>query len=71
VSPPGRPLADRLRAHVRVLREGWLQMVGIPDYERYLAHRAAHHPQEDVLSRRAFFAQAIDRKYGRSGPRCC
>jgi len=24
-----------------------------------------------VLSRRDFFAQAIDRKYGKNGPRCC
>ena len=46
-------------------------MFGIPDYERYLAHMAAHHPGEPLLSRRDFFAQAIDRKYGKSGPRCC
>ena len=60
-----------LRARARLVRQGWLQVFGIPDYERYLAHRAAHHPGEAVLSRRDFFAQAIDRKYCRSGPRCC
>jgi uncharacterized short protein YbdD (DUF466 family) len=67
----GETLAARLRARAHALRAGWLQMVGIPDYERYLAHRAAHHPDEPVLSRREFFAQAIDRKYCKSGPRCC
>ena len=61
----------RLRAHARIARKGWLQVFGIPDYERYLDHRALHHPDEPVLSRREFFAQAIDRKYCRSGPRCC
>jgi putative selenoprotein len=42
----------------------------IPDYERYLAHVAEHHAGESVLSRRDFFIRSIDRKYGRSGPRC-
>jgi uncharacterized short protein YbdD (DUF466 family) len=67
----GGVLAARVRAHARVIRKGWLQIFGIPDYERYLDHRAMHHPDEPVLSRREFFAQAIDRKYCRGGPRCC
>jgi uncharacterized short protein YbdD (DUF466 family) len=44
---------------------------GIPDYDAYLAHAAARHPGMPVLSRRDFFAQAIDRKYAKNGPRCC
>jgi uncharacterized short protein YbdD (DUF466 family) len=47
------------------------QLFGIPDYERYLAHAAERHPDAPVLSRRDFCAQAIERKYGKSGPRCC
>jgi uncharacterized short protein YbdD (DUF466 family) len=47
------------------------QLFGIPDYERYIAHAAAHHPDAPALSRREFCAQAIERKYGKSGPRCC
>lgn len=53
------------------VRQVCRQLFGIPDYERYLAHAAAHHPGEPVLSRREFYAQAIERKYGKSGPRCC
>jgi uncharacterized short protein YbdD (DUF466 family) len=53
------------------VRQAWNQVVGIPDYERYLAHHAEHHPGEPALSREAFVAQAIDRKYCRNGPRCC
>ena len=47
------------------------QLFGIPDYARYLTHAAEHHPGAPVLSRRDFCAQAIERKYGKSGPRCC
>jgi uncharacterized short protein YbdD (DUF466 family) len=47
------------------------QLFGIPDYERYLEHAATHHPSAPVLSRREFYAQAIEHKYGKRGPRCC
>ncbi len=57
------------RAHG--IRQICRQLFGIPDYERYLAHAAEHHPDAPVLSRRDFCAQAIERKYGKSGPRCC
>ena len=60
-------LSDRLAS----LRRAYLQVIGIPDYESYLAHMAQHHPGEPPLSRGEFCARAIDRKYGRSGPRCC
>jgi uncharacterized short protein YbdD (DUF466 family) len=56
---------------VRGIRQICRQIFGIPDYERYLEHAAAHHPGAPVLSRRDFCAQAIERKYGTSGPRCC
>ena len=55
------------RGIVRVCR----QVFGIPDYERYVAHTAARHPGAPVLSRREFCAKAIERKYGKNGPRCC
>jgi uncharacterized short protein YbdD (DUF466 family) len=58
---------DRMRGVRQVCR----QMFGIPDYERYLAHAAARHPGAPILSRRDFCARAIERKYGKSGPRCC
>lgn len=47
------------------------QVFGIPDYERYLAHAAVKHPGAPVLSREAFCIQAIERKYGKGGARCC
>jgi uncharacterized short protein YbdD (DUF466 family) len=56
---------------VRGIRQVCRQLFGIPDYERYLTHAAAHHPGAPVLSRRDFCAQAIERMYGKNGPRCC
>ena len=61
-----------LRERAMNFRSACRQVFGIPDYDRYLAHAAIWHPGEPVLARRAFFAQAIDRKYGQgAGARCC
>ena len=67
VSAPKEVASGRARGIGQICR----QLFGIPDYERYLAHAAEHHPGARVLSRRDFCAQAIERKYGKSGPRCC
>jgi uncharacterized short protein YbdD (DUF466 family) len=61
----------RLLERARALRQAYLQVFGIPDYEGYVAHMAVRHPGLPVPSRREFFAQAIDRKYAKNGPRCC
>ena len=71
-SAPGEAAAKpRPRDRLRGVRKAYLQVIGIPDYESYLAHMAERHPTERVLSRQEFCARAIDRKYGKGGPRCC
>ena len=72
--PPGLSTpsaAPTLQERGRALRQACRQVFGIPDYDRYLAHQAEHHPGEPLLSRREFYAQSIERKYGKGGPRCC
>jgi uncharacterized short protein YbdD (DUF466 family) len=64
-------LGTRLSVLARTMRGACAQMFGIPDYERYIEHMALRHPCDQVLSRREFFICSIDRKYSRSGPRCC
>jgi uncharacterized short protein YbdD (DUF466 family) len=64
-------LRSGLTETVGQVRRAYLQIFGIPDYERYLAHVAAHHPGEAPLSRRDFSARAIEHKYSRAGPKCC
>ena len=60
-----------LRERARYLCSACRQVFGMPDYERYLTHAAARHPGGPVLTRSDFFVQAIERKYGKGGARCC
>ena len=60
-----------LRDRVRYLCAACRQVFGMPDYERYLVHAGKVHPGAPVLTRGDFFAQAIERKYGKGGMRCC
>jgi uncharacterized short protein YbdD (DUF466 family) len=46
-------------------------VLGVPDYERYLAHVRVHHPDETPLSREEFFARRQTDRYERPGSRCC
>ena len=60
-----------LRERARNLCSACRQVFGMPDYERYLTHAAERHPGSPVLTRSDFFVQAIERKYGKGGARCC
>jgi uncharacterized short protein YbdD (DUF466 family) len=71
IQPGADAPPTRLSDIARTLHRAYLQVFGIPDYERYVSHIASHHPGDPVLSRREFCARAIDRKYARNGPRCC
>jgi uncharacterized short protein YbdD (DUF466 family) len=57
----------KLRRALRVLR----QVVGAPDYERYLEHQARCHPGAAPLSRRAFYADFVSWRFGPGPTRCC
>jgi len=70
--PPLRMTAQGgLRGRVRSLCTACRQVFGMPDYERYLTHAAERHPGAPVLTRNDYFVQAIERKYGKGGMRCC
>lgn len=45
-------------------------MVGVPDYEAYLAHRREAHPGEPAMSRAEFHRERTERRYG-GVSRCC
>ena len=47
------------------------RIIGAPDYESYLAHLAARHPDVTPLSREAFARDALARRYDQPGSRCC
>jgi uncharacterized short protein YbdD (DUF466 family) len=49
-------------------------MVGVPDYDGYVAHRRAKHPGEPVMSYEEFFRERQQSRYGENGgkiTRCC
>jgi uncharacterized short protein YbdD (DUF466 family) len=46
-------------------------MVGVPDYDAYLVHFAAQHPEATALSRDAFYRERVVARYGGGGLRCC
>jgi uncharacterized short protein YbdD (DUF466 family) len=60
-------LARRLRTAARIART----VMGVPDYERYLAHVRATHPNEPPLTRDEFARERLDVRYSRPGARCC
>jgi len=54
------------------LRQGWLRVIGAPDYKAYLIHLAARHPGTAPMSEREFIDMFIERRFGgRSAGRCC
>lgn len=62
VSKAGRYLGQALRL-----------MVGVPDYDTYVAHMKANHPDQPVMSYEAFFRDRQEARYGGKGRigRCC
>jgi uncharacterized short protein YbdD (DUF466 family) len=49
-------------------------MVGVPDYDAYVAHRRAAHPNEKVMTYEEFFRERQSNRYGEGGgkiSRCC
>ncbi|MBC7844642.1 MAG: YbdD/YjiX family protein [Gemmatimonadaceae bacterium] len=58
---------DVLRRLVSVVRT----VIGVPDYERYLRHMHARHPDCAVLTPAEFAKARLDARYSRPGSRCC
>ena len=47
------------------------RVIGVPDYDRYVAHARAHHPDACVMSRDEFMRQRQADRYSKPGARCC
>jgi len=54
-------------------RVGWAlrAIIGVPDYDRYVAHCRLRHPGEPVMSPREFLRDRLAARYERPGARCC
>ena len=54
------------------IRETGNLMVGLPDYDRYVAHNRTRHPDRPVMSRAEFVTERTTRRYeGGGSGRCC
>ena len=71
-NPPWKlPDAGRLKALVARIKETSRLMVGIPDYDRYVEHLSANHPEQPIMSYREFFDNRQQARYGKGMKRCC
>jgi len=59
-------LTAKLKKTWAIIRE----LSGDDAYERYLIHLAQAHPDQELLTRKAFFQQEQDRKWN-GVKRCC
>jgi uncharacterized short protein YbdD (DUF466 family) len=46
-------------------------MIGIPDYDTYVAHRRAKHPEEPIMTYVEFFRERQQARYTIGNGRCC
>jgi uncharacterized short protein YbdD (DUF466 family) len=66
--------SEFLRRARRTAKQAANLMVGVPDYDAYLAHRRSHHPNEPILTRPEFVRNRMDSRYGVGTgrmTRCC
>jgi uncharacterized short protein YbdD (DUF466 family) len=63
--------ADTVRGCWRILVQAARLAVGVPDYDAYVAHMRARHPEREPMDRAAFFAERMQARYGRGRSRCC
>jgi uncharacterized short protein YbdD (DUF466 family) len=69
-----RPRASSLFRIAGILTRMARLMVGVPDYEAYVAHRRERHPGEPVMNREDFFKDRQASRYAARGGkigRCC
>jgi uncharacterized short protein YbdD (DUF466 family) len=53
------------------LQQALRLMVGVGDYQRYVAHQRSQHPDAVVLTEAQFIAARQQSRYGKGGQRCC
>lgn len=47
------------------------RIIGIPDYDTYVAHLREHHPERPVPTYEQFFNERLEARYKGGGGRCC
>jgi uncharacterized short protein YbdD (DUF466 family) len=69
-----RKLGERIQRFGKCLGQCMQLMVGIPDYDTYVAHVTRTHPEQVPMTYQEFFRERQAARYGGSGARgirCC
>ena len=61
----------RIRHYLGLLRQTGSLMVGIPDYDNYVAQQRRHNPHAPVMTQRQFLDYCHKRRCAGKGSRCC
>ncbi|WP_186035567.1 YbdD/YjiX family protein [Burkholderia gladioli] len=64
-------LGDELRSAGRYLGQAFRLMVGVPDYDTYVAHMRETHPGRAPMSYEEFFRERQNARYGSGAGKCC
>jgi len=62
---------DALRRYWRGLTQAARLACGLPDYDAYVAHLRARHPERTPMDREQFFRDRQSARYRRGASRCC
>ena len=62
---------DPLRTTLERAAEAVRRIIGVPDYERYVAHVRECHAGVAPMTREEFEKARLEDKYNRPGQRCC
>lgn len=68
---PDRRTGRRGDGRLRGLYAAVRRIVGMPDYDAYVAHLLACHPGATVPSEREYFDQYLKARYENGPTRCC
>jgi uncharacterized short protein YbdD (DUF466 family) len=61
----------RARLWIRQAADVVRRVIGVPDYDRYVAHVRACHPGTAPMSSEEFASERLASRYERPGSRCC
>ena len=64
-------LRDNVQTAGRYLGPAMRLMVGLPDYDGYVAHMRATHPDQPPMTYEAFFRERQNARYGSGAGKCC
>ncbi|WJF91851.1 YbdD/YjiX family protein [Paraburkholderia bonniea] len=64
-------LRDEVRTAGRYLGQAMRLMVGIPDYDTYVAHMRTTHPEQEAMTYEEFFRERQNARYRSGAGKCC